>query len=78
MSTEPFEYEESRDARVTGDAARESGAAVTTSDASIFPIVGIGASAGGLESLERFFTHLPPTPGWRSSSCSTCRRTSRA
>lgn len=24
-----------------------------------FPIVGIGASAGGLEALEKFFTHLP-------------------
>ena len=25
-----------------------------------FPIVGIGASAGGLEALEVFFTHMPP------------------
>ncbi|MCP4576816.1 MAG: hypothetical protein GY846_11085, partial [Deltaproteobacteria bacterium] len=25
-----------------------------------FPIVGIGASAGGLEALETFFTHMPP------------------
>ena len=25
-----------------------------------FPIVGIGASAGGLEALEAFFTHMPP------------------
>jgi two-component system CheB/CheR fusion protein len=25
-----------------------------------FPIVGIGASAGGLEALETFFGHMPP------------------
>ena len=28
------------------------------------PIVGIGASAGGLESLERFFDSLPASTGW--------------
>ena len=28
-----------------------------------FRIVGIGASAGGLESLEQFFKNLPPNPG---------------
>lgn len=28
-----------------------------------FPIVGIGASAGGLEALEEFFAHLPPDTG---------------
>src|SRR5688500_16324668 len=28
-----------------------------------FPIVGIGASAGGLEALEAFFTHMPPDSG---------------
>ena len=27
------------------------------------PIVGIGASAGGLEAFEQFFTHLPPDTG---------------
>ncbi len=27
-----------------------------------FPIVGIGSSAGGLEALEEFFSHLPPDP----------------
>ena len=28
-----------------------------------FPIVAIGASAGGLEALERFFSHVPPECG---------------
>ena len=28
-----------------------------------FPIVGIGASAGGLEALEAFFRHMPPESG---------------
>ncbi|WKZ18028.1 MAG: chemotaxis protein CheB [Candidatus Jettenia sp. CY-1] len=28
-----------------------------------FPIVGIGASAGGLEALEQFFTHMPSNSG---------------
>jgi chemotaxis response regulator CheB len=28
-----------------------------------FPIVGIGASAGGLEALEQFFRHVPPASG---------------
>ncbi len=29
----------------------------------LFPIVGIGASAGGLEALEKFFTHTPDNMG---------------
>ena len=28
-----------------------------------FPIVGIGASAGGLEALEQFLRHVPPDSG---------------
>ena len=43
------------------------------------PVVAIGASAGGLESLERFFLESPGRHrAWRSSSSSTCRRISRA
>src|SRR5256885_9888552 len=29
----------------------------------IFPIVGVGASAGGVEALEGFFQGVPPKPG---------------
>lgn len=28
-----------------------------------FPVVGLGASAGGLEALKAFFTKVPPTSG---------------
>ena len=31
--------------------------------AGIFPIAAIGASAGGLEALEDFFSNMPPEPG---------------
>ena len=31
--------------------------------ARLFPIVGIGASAGGLEALEQFLSHVPPRSG---------------
>jgi two-component system, chemotaxis family, CheB/CheR fusion protein len=30
---------------------------------SVFPIVGIGASAGGIEAVTELFEHLPPDPG---------------
>ena len=32
-------------------------------DQTDFPIVGIGASAGGLEAFEQFFTNMPPDTG---------------
>src|SRR3954463_2210898 len=28
-----------------------------------FPIVGVGASAGGIDAFQAFFSHLPPDPG---------------
>ncbi len=43
-----------------GDLAEEKNRAAADSS---FPVVGIGASAGGLESLERFFSNLRPDPG---------------
>ncbi len=39
------------------------GAGATALDRSAFPIVGIGASAGGLEALELFFKGVPPASG---------------
>jgi two-component system CheB/CheR fusion protein len=33
------------------------------SAAKLFPVVGLGASAGGLEALKAFFTNVPPTSG---------------
>ena len=33
------------------------------SAASITPIVGMGASAGGLEAFQKFFAHMPPDSG---------------
>ena len=38
-------------------------AAAALSDRPPFPIVGIGASAGGLEALEQFLGHVPPACG---------------
>lgn len=46
--------------RVAGDSAPP---AANPMRNSLFPIVGIGASAGGLEAFEQFFTHLPPDTG---------------
>ena len=35
---------------------------VARSDLS-FPVVGMGASAGGIDALKTFFSHMPPKPG---------------
>ena len=35
----------------------------STTDKTDFPIIGIGASAGGLEALEQFFENMPPDSG---------------
>ena len=51
----------------TGTEAPAGGAAVEArrndSPAAGFPIVGIGASAGGLDAFEQFFRHVPPDCG---------------
>ena len=45
------------------DANRLSGEQVVPGDKAPFLVVGIGASAGGLESLERFFQNVPEGSG---------------
>ncbi len=45
----------------TEEMATEGEAQTVTGGVSTFPIVGIGASAGGLESFEQFFAHMPVT-----------------
>ena len=51
-----------------------------TQPAEIFPLVGIGASAGGLAAFEAFFSGMPLTLTltWPSSWCSTWPLTIRA
>ncbi|SNQ60024.1 chemotaxis protein CheB [Candidatus Methanoperedens nitratireducens] len=43
--------------------ARENRAPIKPDEESAFPIVGIGASAGGLEALEKFFINMPHDSG---------------
>jgi two-component system, chemotaxis family, CheB/CheR fusion protein len=38
-------------------------AAVSTQPGTAFPIVGIGASVGGLQAVQQFFAHMPPDSG---------------
>ena len=40
----------------------------------VLPVVGIGASAGGLEALEQFLRHVPDAAGWPACSSSTSIR----
>jgi len=47
---------ESRDAPITADDSENSGELD-------FPVVGVGASAGGLEAIEQLLRHLPPDSG---------------
>jgi two-component system CheB/CheR fusion protein len=51
--TEPFE-------KITTQVVATAEIRKTTKE---FPIVGVGASAGGLEALEQFFSHMPDDPG---------------
>jgi two-component system, chemotaxis family, CheB/CheR fusion protein len=47
-----------------GKSRRKSTVTVAEQDSAPgFPVVGIGASAGGLEAFEQFFTHMPPAAG---------------
>jgi two-component system CheB/CheR fusion protein len=50
---------------VAGEAAEGSAASPRLTEAghNVFPIVGLGASAGGLEALQVFFDHMPPDSG---------------
>ncbi len=43
--------------------ARKNSAPIKPDEESAFPIVGIGASAGGLEALEKFFINMPHDSG---------------
>src|SRR2546430_950044 len=45
------------------EAAPSTPSAGEPSPAAPFPVVGVGASAGGLEALERFLTHVPKHSG---------------
>jgi len=45
------------------DSTESAGSIQIFSKSNLFPIVGIGASAGGLEALEQFFTNLPINSG---------------
>ena len=47
----------------TKGAARAKRATSNPKETNDFPIVGLGASAGGLEALEAFFSHMPPDSG---------------
>ena len=47
----------------TNAAVNEKKAGVKPKQTNDFPIVGLGASAGGLEALEIFFSHMPPDSG---------------
>ena len=55
--------EETRDANITPAANKAKKAIVLPKKAGEFYIVGMGASAGGLEAFERFFKKMPPEPG---------------
>jgi two-component system CheB/CheR fusion protein len=52
-----------RTAKTTGASARPRAVPAASTGARNFPIVGIGASAGGLEAFEQFFTRMPGDSG---------------
>ncbi|MBM4035048.1 MAG: hypothetical protein FJ291_25170 [Planctomycetes bacterium] len=52
--------------------------AVAAGKAPLFPIVGIGASAGGLEAMTQLLRALPESPGMALVWCNTSTRPTRA
>jgi chemotaxis response regulator CheB len=52
-----------KDTNKSTSPARENSAPIKPDEDSIFPIVGIGASAGGLEALEKIFINMPTDSG---------------
>jgi two-component system CheB/CheR fusion protein len=55
----PREEEAGQEAAPAGQSAIE----IPQSEMESFPVVGIGASAGGLEAFEKFFANMPPDSG---------------
>lgn len=66
LSRVPFQYPKVmakwRDRKATED-AKPTGFNAPENQILDFPVVGIGASAGGLEALQEFFKRMPPEPG---------------
>ena len=54
---------ESPSTKKKGESKKTGGNKVAISDHNAIPIVGIGASAGGLEAFEQFFMHMPADSG---------------
>jgi two-component system, chemotaxis family, CheB/CheR fusion protein len=52
-----------RDGTADDDHDHEPAAGAGPAPGGAFPVVGIGASAGGLDALEHFFAQVPPDPG---------------
>jgi len=48
---------------IPGDKSPATAEIETSSPGKVFPIVGIGASAGGLEAIEQLFKNMPPDSG---------------
>ena len=63
MATEPSDYQTETPPGEASGFSTDDGHSDSTAEVPGFHIVGVGASAGGLESLERFFTHIPPDGG---------------
>jgi len=49
--------------RGAGKTAPVPGSTTADAEQALFPIIALGASAGGLEALEQFFSHTPPDSG---------------